>query len=606
MCGILGVVSLSDDSPEAIKGALNSLSHRGPDAFGLEVLRGSDATCVLGHTRLRVIDLSPLADQPMANEDGTIWVTFNGEIYNFPEVKARLRDAGHVFRSNSDTEVLVHLWEEVEGDPASMLRALRGMFAFALFDAGRGEVVLARDRLGIKPLYYCEIPDGVAFSSEARALVQAGFASGAPDAAAIGAYLRWGVVPGPLTVFSGVRELPPGSFLQWGRGRHRIKSWWKPEPCPDPELAKDPVGLLRAALTDSVSRHLVADRPVGVFLSGGLDSAVVATLAAKEADLRTLTVTFPEALEESKRARDLAGQLHASHQEVPASGPEMAASLSAMLSAMDQPTADGINTWIVSQAARQAGLVVALSGLGGDELFGGYPSFRLVPKARRWAGLGRFAPSPLRNLAARQIARSSPGSRAARLLAAEAGWWGAYSAVREVFSPVELHGRGLDRTYLDGAQEAESCDAESGDRVMLLELAHYLSNQLLRDTDQMSMSHSLEVRVPLLDDSVVRVALAVPWRLRQREGKALLAESSRVVRRPKQPFALPFDAWLRGPLREVVREGMLSETIPFTDMIDGGFRRRVWEAFDAGRIHWSKPWSIAVLRLWPEANGFNW
>jgi asparagine synthase (glutamine-hydrolysing) len=539
----------------------------------------------------------------MPNEDRTVWVAYNGEIYNFRELRAELEKAGHQLRSHTDTDVLVHLYEETDGDLAEMLALLRGMFAFALFDARHGRLVLARDRMGIKPMYWAETGGGVAFASEVRALARAGFAGGEPDPTAVASYLAWGVVPGPGTILAGVHELPPGSFLEWHRGSVRVQRWWSPEVKPEGLLAQDAVRLVRGALSDSISRHLIADRPLGAFLSGGIDSGAVVTLAARAGSVRALTVTFPDARDEGNAASELAIRVGAQHDRVPVTGAEVAAAIPEILAAMDQPTSDGVNTWIVCRATKQAGLVVALSGLGGDELFGGYPSSRLVPRLARITNLLKPIPFELKARAARLAENRTPGSRLARALASTGGYAGAYQAVRSLLPETRISPNGMAHQL----KIALGTSAHSQDRVMLLEMAHYLPNQLLRDTDQMSMSHSLEIRVPLLDDSLVRVALALPAAVRTRPHKAVLAEAANIERpNVKRPFALPFEQWMRGPLRETVREGLLSSALPFNDLVPIDFRRRLWGAFEAGRTHWSRPWAVAVLRLWPAANGFSW
>jgi asparagine synthase (glutamine-hydrolysing) len=350
-----------------------------------------------------------------------------------------------------------------------------------------------------------------------------------------------------------------------------------------------------------VARHLVSDRPVGVFLSSGVDSGAVATVASRiSADpVRAFTVTFPDSRgDEGAEAAAAARRIGAEHHEVPVSGAEVGRDLAAILGSMDQPTSDGVNTWLVCKAARESGLVVALSGLGGDELFGGYSSFELVPMLARVRSLVGVVPRRLRYAAARTAARRMPGRRLGRVLSSAPGFSGAYDAVRGLFSPAEI---GWDSPR-NGADPSAD---DPRDVVTLLEATRYMPRQLLRDTDQMSMSHSLEVRVPLLDDEVVRVALSLPAATRTEPGKALLARASGLAgSSPKQPFELPFSRWMAGPLRETVREGLLSDELPFADLVPAGLRRRLWETI--GRTHWSRPWAVAVLRLWPRANGFDW
>jgi asparagine synthase (glutamine-hydrolysing) len=607
MCGLLGVVrTRCDDADErAIVEGLAALDHRGPDARIIRNFANGGRGCTLGHTRLRIIDLSPEGDQPLPNEEASVWVAYNGELYNHPELRAELERHEHRYRSLTDTEDLVHLYERMRGDVPSMLGRLRGMFAFALWDETRGRLILARDRLGIKPLYWTDVSGGVAFASEIRALVRAGFAADHIDEDDLGRYLVWGRVRGARTIFSDVVELPPGSWLEWSGGAPVVRAWARPDVEPDTNVAADAERFLRAALDDSVERHLVADRSVGVFLSGGIDSGAVAALAANRGASRMFTVAFPETGDdEAASAAGLARQLGAQHDRVPVTGAEVASMFPDILRSMDQPTSDGVNTWVVCRAAHDAGLVVALSGVGGDELFGGYPSFRLVPLVERAARAASVLPSNIRIRVARDLARFVPDDRMARVLTASKGSEGAYAAVRELRAPVLLRSAGVCvPSDADAVTSVDGC--HPADRVTMLELRNYLPDQLLRDTDQMSMAHSLEVRVPLLDDNVVRTALALPAAVRAEEGKRLLARAARVPPTAKRPFALPFERWLRGPLRDPVRDALLSDELPFANELPGGFRRGVWEAFERGRTHWSRPWSIAVLRRWPVENGIR-
>jgi asparagine synthase (glutamine-hydrolysing) len=600
MCGILGIATPTLGDEEAlVRDSLESLDHRGPDAKAVRAFPGGRISVVLGHTRLRIIDLSPEADQPLANEDGTVWVTYNGEIYNEPELRRGLEARGHTFRSRSDTEVLVHLYEECADEPLRMLDRLRGMFAFAIVDVRRERLFLARDRLGIKPLYWSQQAGRLAFASETRALVRAGFGTDDLGPDVLGDLLLWGHTRMDGSS-AGIRELPPGSALTWNGGTPEIDRWWVPTPEPDVEIGQDAELLLRAVLQDSVRRHLVADRPVGIFLSGGIDSASVMAAAAATEHVRTFTIAFPGAEgDEGPAAGTLARHFGMRNDQVPITGGDVAEALPSILSAMDRPTADGVNSWLVSRAAHECGLVVALSGLGGDELFGGYPSFSLVP---RLAGVSQglaALPGGMKDRAIAEMGRRSPGGRVGRVLASTGGFNGAYASVRCLFSPAELRAAGV-RVPLNERVGGDVDGLADGDRVTLLELANYMSEQLLRDTDQMSMAHSLEVRVPLLDDNLFRVAMAVPANVRLRAGKRLLARASGVPPAPKRPFALPFDPWMRGPLRDFVRGGLLSSDLPFGSDIPASFRGDLWDSFQNGRTHWSRPWTIAMLRRWAD------
>lgn len=607
MCGIAGWAGTRelDHRQRQVRAAVELLHHRGPDASGVRTFSGG-RSAVLGAVRLRVIDLSTAADQPMSNPLDTLCVVFNGELYDVEELRSQLQANGHLFRTRSDTECLLHLYEEENGNALKMLTRLRGMFAFALWDANRERLLLARDRLGIKPLHWVLHGGGVAFSSEARALCAAQLATGQADPQAIAEYLAWGSVPAPLSIFSGVSKLLPGHYLEWAGGDPILQRWWTPAMRPDPVLAdvESATCWIREGLEDSVRRHLVADRTVGLFLSSGIDSTAVATGAAAAGRQRALTVTFPEAgneLDEGDVAAETARRLGIEHDMVPVSSSEVSGLFRAALQGFDHPTVDAFNSWIVCRAAAQANLVVALSGLGGDELFGGYPTFRLMKPVRMACRLAGAVPSTAKVHAANAAALRWPGGRLSQVLASAPGVPGAYATIRRLFSDADLRQLGL-----PPAARLSVPNLTKGDETTSLELTRFMANQLLADVDSVSMAHSLEVRLPLIDDVVLERALAVPPAVRLAPGKGLLASAAGVENRRKRPFAMPFDNWLRGPLREVIQEGVTSAQLPFADVLSASGRVALWRAYDDGRVHWSRLWSVAVLRLWPAANGLSW
>ena len=617
MCGILAVIGPSGETPARalVERGMAALHHRGPDAQGLRVMRSSTADCVIGLTRLRVIDVSPGADQPLHNEARSIAMSCNGELYNHVELRAELQRCGHRFQTQTDTEVIVHLYEEYNGDVHRCVSRLRGMFAFVLFDATRDRLVAARDRLGIKPLYFAKCHAGYAFSSEVRALVATGAVDTSPDITAIAQFLQHGAVPAPRSIVAAIRSLMPGTYGIWQRGTWSEHTGWRPHFSAESFLQNrdDASSLLAAALDDSVARHLVADRPVGLFLSSGCDSGALAALAARASkNVRSLTVTFPEdaRTDEGADASATAARYGLAHQSVPTTGHDIAEALPAIWGSMDQPSWDAVNAWVICRAARQAGLVVCLSGIGGDELFGGYPTFRDAPRLARLLRIVRPRPTSLRNAMVRQMTRHAPGSPWARAMAASPNIEGAYGAMRGLLAQPELS------TWLDAPDCIASADdwtdhpddtGDARDCVSLLELTRYMPNQLLRDTDSVSMAHSLEVRVPLLDDTVVRVAMATPAVLRCAPNKQFLSTASGMHAVPrKRPFILPFERWTRTVLRDQLREGVLSDALPFHQLLRADARRRLWDAFENGRVHWSRPWAITALRQWPVANGLTW
>jgi asparagine synthase (glutamine-hydrolysing) len=619
MCGIAGIVRLEGEATAADRAAADRMlaaqQNRGPDGQGLRM----SGLVVLGHRRLSIIDLSNVASQPMANETRDVWVTFNGEIYNYRELRSELKAAGHEFESSSDTEVLVHGYEE--WGAKGLYQRLRGMFAYAIQDERRrgedGEPYFfaARDRLGIKPFYYTISNGRFAFASEVKALVRGGVIAAQPDRCSLAAFLSLGSIPFPRTWLEGVECLEPGHGLEVNRKGVTVRKFW--------DLSYDRAtdrANLGSILQDSVARHLVADVPVGVFLSGGVDSAGVACLAARgrTAPIRTLTIVFDErAFSEAAIARDLARAFGAEHQAIRVTSADFEKAVPQFLDSMDQPTADGVNTWFVSRAAREAGLKVVLSGLGGDEVFFGYPHYR--PLADGSGMLGGYMRSGA--LARRMIGWGA--SLYGRALGAEKWKRFDYCHNRPLHESLYLLIRGFfppdDVQRLTGASAAEierSLDESfSGIRVFgenghvepnrfhYLEMKRYLHDQLLRDSDVFSMAHSIELRVPLLDDPLVEAGCRIPPAEKIAAGmnKPQLVEAigdarvSETASRPKRGFVFPFAAWMRNHADSFEERALAG------DMLDRVAVRNCWKEFRAGRLHWSRAWATVVLA---RATGF--
>jgi len=604
-----------------------ALAHRGPDDEGLRVAPAA----VVGMRRLSIIDLAGGA-QPMANEDGTVWVVLNGEIYNFQELRGQLEATGHVFRTQSDTEAIVHAYEE--WGPQCVQR-LRGMFAFAVVKAdaagaGGAEVFLARDRFGIKPLYYAEAEGSIAFASEVRALVASGLVPPRLSAAALESYLLFGSVGEPLTLVEGVRSLPPGHrlLLSASRPAAEPEPYWKPGELGAEEspgtAGESPATRLRSLLEETVRLHLIADVPLGVFLSSGIDSTALAALAGRLCTgVNTFTVSFREQeYSEALLARKTAEALGTTHREFLLDENEMLERIGEAVAGLDQPSMDGINTYFVSWATRQSGLKVALSGLGGDEIFGGYSTFRSTPHVGRVAAVARRLPQALRSATAPAVAalaeaRAKPD--AARKLASV---WREPEALPEAFFftrmlfPPEQVSRLLreDRPWSEGreewlgwlegaAEEAERVDDFTA--VSWLEARSYMVNTLLRDTDSMSMAHSLEVRVPFLDHALFESVATLPESVKRgSRPKALLVEALRdllpaeVVAKTKQTFTLPWERWLRGALKETVAKGLTDLAPTLSSQLETRAVVDVWQNFLDERTSWSRPWSLYVLNEW--------
>jgi asparagine synthase (glutamine-hydrolysing) len=573
MCGIAGIFSYGGSAPPVDREELlrirEAMIRRGPDGAGLWV--SPDRRTGLAHRRLAIIDLSESGAQPMATADGRYRITFNGEIYNYRALRAELQAKGCVFRSNSDTEVLLHLYAE-RGE--GMVHALRGMFSFAIHDCLEQRLFLARDPFGIKPLYYADRAGTFRFASQVKALLQGGQVDTTPEPAGHVGFYLWGYVPEPHTLYRGIRSLPAGSSLIVDpSGPGSIVRFFD---VTEEFIRADGLSLgaplgqaaerLHAALSDSVRHHLVADVPVGLFLSSGLDSTTLTALATEvgASDLHTVTLGFNEFRgtpdDETPLAALIARRYATTHRTQWVGRNDFAENLAHMLEAMDQPSTDGVNAYFVSRAAAQSGMKVALSGVGGDELFGGYPSFRDVPRMvgllgplRGFAAIGRG----FRRVCAPVLERfTSP--KYAGLLEYGGGYAGAYLLRRGLYMPWELP-RFLDADLVrEGWNELQTLarleDTVRGigsdaQRVSALELGWYMRNQLLRDADWAGMAHSLEIRVPLADVELFRaVAPLMRAGAASKRDMALApvqALPAEVLNRGKTGFSIPVRDWLR-------------------------------------------------------------
>jgi asparagine synthase (glutamine-hydrolysing) len=620
-----------------------SMAHRGPDEEGFLLGEPRAPGLALGVRRLSIIDLKG-GSQPIWNESRDVAVILNGELYNYRELRERLILCGHRLTTQSDTEVLVHAWEEWGEE---CLSELRGMFAFALVDlreryASAPLLFLARDPLGIKPLYYTQTADEFAFASEVRALVASGTAARRLSQDALTSFLLFGSVSEPVTLYEGVFSLPPGHrmllHIPDRRRTPRPRPWWDPAQSPaarDRKKPRDFTGAarrLRPMLEDAVRAHLVADVPVGLFLSSGFDSAAIAALASRtQTGLRSFTLAFPgTSYDEAELARKIAGRCGTQHMEIPLRGEAMLSRLDEAIVALDQPTMDGVNTYFVSWAAREAGLKVALSGIGGDELFAGYETFSNSLRLSRLIRAARFVPAPLRRATARALNHLIATRRTRDAgKKAEAAWTAPdalpspYYFSRTLFPPGELaklteprfrpstvaaDGVTLEPTWLGWLERtaAEAGKLEPTSATAWLELRSYMVSTLLRDTDSVSMSRSLEVRVPLLDTPLVEFVTALPDAARQRPGvqKALLVEAlgellpREIVAQPKRTFTLPWEEWLRGPLRGKLETSFGEPAPALAPHLRKEGVRGVWRAFLEGKTSWSRPWSLYVLNEW--------
>jgi len=544
-----------------------ALRHRGPDDEGIYLPKSKEqgarsVTCGLAHTRLAILDLSPAGHQPMTTPDGRFTIVFNGEIYNFLELRQQLMADGVSFQSQTDTEVILRLYERRGGD---CVEPLRGMFAFAVWDEREKTCFLARDPLGIKPLYIAQPAGDLIFASELRALMASGLVAKQLDAASVFGFFQAGTVPEPGTLVRGVRMLAAGSSLLWKNGETTSRRYWHINFGGRGIAPGKAATHVRKALLDSVRRHFVSDVPVGVFLSGGIDSTAIVGLsrAVGQTDLRTFSISFGEPeFNEGDVARQTATHFNTRHADwrlEAATGKKLFAEF---LQKLDQPSIDGFNTFTVSRFAREQGLKVVLSGLGGDELFGGYPSFQKIPSMMAWSRRLGTLPA-VRSLAGRilQWNRQPRWRRLGGFLERPATLAGAYRAFRGVFEEQEARALAAKFSQVspENVREMEldlAAQPTPQDEVSALELQLYLRNQLLRDSDVMSMASGLELRVPLVDQALFESVAAIPASLRLRPGKQMLLDAvpevpAWVGQRPKRGFRFPFQQWIEGDWREM-------------------------------------------------------
>jgi asparagine synthase (glutamine-hydrolysing) len=631
MCGIFGVVSRGALLPgDFLSKAARNLAHRGPDDSGTILLNAADQRIGFAHTRLSIIDLSALGHQPMQDPVTGNWIVFNGEIYNFRELRRELEAAGAEFKTHSDTEVILaayRVWGE------SCLTRLGGMFAFALWDAPRKRLLLARDPMGIKPLYYHQSERTFIFASEVRTLLQTGQVPRKTDPTGVLSYLAFGSVYEPWTIVDGVKAVPPGYVLTIENESVSSREYWNPlqssaradseRKSPD-ESNNGTEAQLPAILRDAVLSHLVSDVPVGVFLSGGIDSsALVAVLSHNGVRANTFSLVFQEEeFDEGQYSREVARRFGAEHHEIPVSPQDALASLPAALCAMDQPTIDGINTYLVSAKTRTAGVKVALTGLGADEMFAGYSNFRHVPKmeafSKRFGRLPRLARRPLSASVELFAGKGDRSRKLAELATGHDAIIHPYFLARALFGPAERESifrspdyqtvqQSLTRMLQESITESQFLDPVN--RVSYLESRWYMRNTLLRDSDFMSMAHGLELRVPFLDRALVEACFRIPGnrKLQGDSPKSLLLASlgvdlpAQIVNRPKRGFTLPFERWLRGEMRPVVEDVLLKNNWDRT-AISASAVRKVWNRFLASETSWSRPWSLFVLQRWCEQN----
>ena len=626
MCGITGFINFDlsgqpENPGKVLRNMLDALRHRGPDDRGEERIEVANGPILhIGHQRFSIIDLTSAGHQPMANDDKSVWVTTNSEIYNYQELRNELADKFQ-FHSQSDTEVLLKAYEHWG---VGCLDRLVGMFSFAIWDHEREALFVARDRLGIKPLYYHIKDQQFAFASELRSLLASGFVDKSINPTGLYHYLSFGHSKAPDTIVNSVRELKPGHYLWIDKNGHwEEKEYWTPfsendSPVSDVEIHEQ----VRSVIEESVRCRSVSDVPLGAFLSGGIDSSVVVGSLASisDAPVTTLTIGFQEKeFDESEYSQEVSDRFKTNHHVLRLDEDQLLQALPSSLSAMDQPTIDGINTYLISRSAHEVGLKVALSGLGGDELFGGYPSFQLIPKLMQRKKLFKYIPFMKWGVGlCKGLFPSDQSTKLEHWVQGKLSGAHEYFLIRALFcqDPVthlfadkKLARAEIEKDYQRTQSQVEQLPVDDVfNQVSYLETFHYLQNMLLRDVDMMSMAHPLEVRVPFMDHRLVEMMFRLPGEEKAGTAKHLLVDSMKsllpenVWQRKKMGFAFPFDMWMRGAMRPEIETVLLSPLQKLEGLVSQQAVANVWNDFLSGRVSWSRPWSLYVLKSWIDKN----
>jgi asparagine synthase (glutamine-hydrolysing) len=614
MCGINGIVGLTDEvlSEKQVSQMNDCMSHRGPDDFGVF----TDKNVALGHRRLSIIDLSRDGRQPMISRSGNLIISFNGEIYNYNLLKSEL--GGYPFESKTDTEVILAAYEKW-GEKC--LEKFNGMFAFAIWDIENQTLFAARDRLGIKPMYYFQSEKELVFSSEIRCLLKTEMVPKKLATEHLSEFLEYQTVHAPNTLVKGVKMLEAGSWLKWKDGKCEIEKYWEAEKF----IGQRDIGFEEAKkgvkdlFFQAVDRRLMADVPLGAFLSGGIDSsAVVAAMkVVSEEKINTFNVSFAEKeFSEAKYAEQIAKIYDTDHHEINLRPEDFLNQLPSALAAMDHPSGDGPNSYVVCEATKKKGITVALSGLGGDELFCGYSVFPLLHKLEKSAiknlplGFRKFMGNVLFGLK-----KGNNTFKIKQLLELEkVSLDKAYPIFRqtlwkqEVEKVVDNYSNGI----LEGFVPQDMGVDNIYSRISVAEMSTYMQNTLLRDTDQMSMAHSLEVRVPFLDHELVEFALSCGDSVKHPfTPKRLFTEAigdllpSEIVKRKKMGFTLPWAVWMKNELRDYCEEGL--QFLQSFDAVNAEAVQELWHKFLDGRkmYTWTRVWPLVVLGHWMKNNGIE-
>jgi asparagine synthase (glutamine-hydrolysing) len=593
-----------------------AMIHRGPDDGGMM----SDGDSTIGMRRLAIFDPNN-GGQPMTTRDGRYSIVFNGAIYNFKELQVELEACGWSFRTRCDTEVLL---AALAHWGAAALKRLRGMFAFAFWDSSSRSLLLARDPFGIKPLYFRVAKGMLIFASELNAMLSSGVCNGVIDPDSVSEYLAWLAVPAPRTIYRDIFSLSPGECLVFDNGAHRIETFWSfasARGAAEPSQTRGEfIASLRERLEDSIRAHVISDVPVGAFLSGGLDSAIIAGLMSRASGnvLKTFSIGFEEYdFSEANDAESTARHFGAVHHSRILTGDEVAGDIDKLMAALDQPTGDGINTYYVSETAQQGGVKVALSGLGGDELFGGYPSFRTLPTLSVQSAMWSRLPTSVRRILSGALNHGGIRARKLSDMLRYAGSAHEIAALqRRVFSQssrlsILSKDLGNSKSLLDPFHprlKSLRTELDNDDPFTIAsgwELRTYMADVLLRDSDVMSMSHSIELRVPFIDRPLIEWLWAQPplFKNDRKTPKGALIEATAdllppgLSKRKKRGFTFPFPIWMRSDLKPFLGDTFSDSSVEKSGFFEKAEVQSLWNRFLSGNDdrEWSRVWSLAVL-----------
>jgi asparagine synthase (glutamine-hydrolysing) len=632
MCGIAGIIGSNNVVIKPLLACMaNSLSHRGPDDEGIETLiidREQNIVLGLVHRRLSIIDLTQDGHQPMCNEDGSVWITFNGEIYNYKELYSELKGKGHHFKSRSDTETIIHAFEEWGYE---CLHKLRGMFALTVWDQKKSILFMAVDRFGIKPLYYTHKKNSLfIFASEIRTILNTGLVERSVDFSAIDSFLAYGAVQAPLTIVSQINSLLPAHYVVYDlkTDTKHTANYWTPSKSFNNDSSHDETEAIikvRDAFEDSIKIHLTSDVPIGLFLSGGIDSSAVVAVANKlnEGHLQSFSITFAETgFSEAKYSQLIASKYCKDHREIRITADDIMNLLPYALDTMDQPTIDGINVYSISKFVRESGIKVVLSGLGGDEVFGGYSTFQNIPLIQKMFYPFKYVPASLCQFTGKivdyMLGRSIIRSKVSHILESEKDILSFYLILRQLFNSdvrKQLFHKEYGHETFNGLPlqtvdwlKHEMKELDLFNVISLMELRLYMANMLLRDTDTLSMAHGLEVRVPYLDHHLVELVFNTSASIKNRTDlpKSLLVRAmadllpQEMYMRPKMGFTFPWELWLKRKLGAQI-ETLFNDFPENNEMnLDIKRCRILWRMFleDKPGITWVRMWAIYVLLNW--------